>query len=279
MLRRSIKITDYAYKIGQLTLADFLPIDKPTSDVESFRINCKVYCPSYFLQGSTESLTMSDMGDWSNIRQNMIDEFLEAFHWKGRYTDNALNRRLKRVGKLISYPALESKIEVVNDEQMSNIEQSLSVVSEERGNEILRQALSISDTVDDLEKNVRDLLGYEEWRKFAPYSFTSRECVDLYNDSVTIFNRINMLSPEEAKTREAELKSEISSKAREIQDVLERSRHTWVYDKPIDIIDVSRAKHHKTYIISEDTTVETGLSNSVFVLEDALKILEEKVRR
>jgi len=137
---------------GQLTLADFLSIEKPANTIK-----IKAYVPSaatptidVWLQGETEEVKPEDLKDWKKKGDEIKQKFLDAFHWAGNYKDNKLNRRLNRVGLPKN---LERLVELTNDEQLSAVEKTLEIQPEERRSMILSKALEMSGNVDELVTN------------------------------------------------------------------------------------------------------------------------------
>jgi len=134
---------------GQLTLADFLHIKKPENTIK-----CKVYIPSYELQGEGEEISRSDVKNWPTTRQQLIDKFFRDFYFSGTYKDNKLNRRLNRVGKSFSHTKMLALMNVTNDNQLSKVQSELERVKEERRDFVLSKGFLLSMNVDELERNV-----------------------------------------------------------------------------------------------------------------------------
>jgi hypothetical protein len=152
---------------GQLTLADFLHINKPDN-----KIRLKCYVPSYELQGDTEEIDYEDVKDWGAVKDKIIQKMLDDFHWTGVYTDNKLNRRLDRIGK--PKKDMIPLIDVTNDKYLTETINTVNKEDTERRDTILLEAFDRSESVDELPGNTSKIVAEvsvlaeeitKDWRK------------------------------------------------------------------------------------------------------------------
>ena len=139
---------------GEIILADFLPIEKPTGEIK-----IKVYIPANVtpeieetLQGVEESITYEDVKRWNEKKKEIKQRFLDDFHWSGTYVDNRLNRRLERVGK--SKAHLNKLVNVTNDEHLKEALDKINRYTPRRRDVILTEAFNRSEKVDELPDNI-----------------------------------------------------------------------------------------------------------------------------
>jgi len=118
---------------------------------------------------------------------------------------------------------------------------------------------------------------YTRYRRFPPYSFFSRDIIDLWNDTHRFNRVINRLTKEEAKRRETELTNfirELMARRNSIEASVFRLRINLL---PVDIIDIRRAlKRIDEFVVPEGIDFETTLANLrtiIIRISDRLKEL------
>ena len=132
-----------------------------------------------------------------------------------------------------------------------------------------------------LPYNKETLERIKKLKGFRPYTYYSSYLIDLYNDVVYLFNRIEGMTPETVIENESELRKEID----DISDRLKRaetviSAIAWFSEAPITREDYRkiRLQHHE-YMISTAMPFEEVAAQISFILDDLKELLESKLEQ
>jgi hypothetical protein len=85
------------------------------------------------------------------------------------------------------------------------------------------------------------------------------------------------MSPIEITAHANELKEELRRNRERVLEFRERASRTWVIDKPIDKLDIARARTHKFYFLAEETLFETAFANILSLIYDTFRLLERRI--